>query len=72
MFGHQPAIEASFQALKKALISAPVLALLGFSLPFIIEIDASVKGIGPVLQQNGHLIAYVSKALGIKAQGLST
>jgi hypothetical protein len=48
------------------------LALPSFSLPFIIETDASVKGIGPVLQQNGHLIAYVSKALGIKAQGLST
>jgi hypothetical protein len=31
------AIEASFQALKKALISAPVLALPGFSLPFIID-----------------------------------
>lgn len=43
-----------------------------FSLPFTIETDASAKGIEAVLQQNGHPIAYVSKALGVKAQGLST
>lgn len=29
-------------------------------------------GIGAVLQQNGHPIAYVSKALGMKSKGLST
>ena len=40
--------EAAFQALKKALISAPVLALPDFNLPFIIETDASAKGIGAV------------------------
>jgi hypothetical protein len=43
-----------------------------FSLPFTIETDASTKGIGAVLHQQGHPIAYVSKVLGIKAQGLST
>jgi hypothetical protein len=64
--------KAAFQALKKALISAPVLTLQNFSLPFFVETDASAKGIGAVLQQQGHPIAYVSKALGIKAQGLST
>lgn len=63
------ATEASFQALKGALTSAPVLALPNFSLPFFIETDASANGIGVVLQQQGHPIAYVSKALGIKAQG---
>jgi len=42
--------EAAFQALKKALISAPVLALPNFNLPFTIETDASAKGIGAVLQ----------------------
>ena len=45
------ATEASFQALKKALISAPVLAMPNFALPFIIETDASATGIGAVLQQ---------------------
>jgi hypothetical protein len=63
--------EAAFQALKKALISTPVLALPDFSKPFTVETDASSKGIGAVLQQQGHPIAYVSKSLGTKAQGLS-
>ena len=54
--------EAAFQTLKKALISAPVLALPNFSLPFTIETDASAKGFGVVLQQQGHPIAYVIKA----------
>jgi len=67
-----PETETAFQALKKALISAPVLALPNFSIPFVVETDASNKGIGAVLQQQGHPVAYVSKALGVKAQGLST
>ena len=65
--GLQPLIEASFQALKQALMYTLVLAMPNFELPFIIEIDASSKGIGAVLQQQGHPIAYVSKALGVKA-----
>ncbi|WVZ67898.1 hypothetical protein U9M48_016915, partial [Paspalum notatum var. saurae] len=63
---------ASFQALQHALCSAPVLALPDFSLPFVIETDASGTGIGAVLMQRGHPIAYISKALGPRSQGLST
>lgn len=64
--------EQAFQALKYALTSAPVLVLPDFHKTFVIETDASDKGIGAVLQQGGHPIAYVSKALGPKSQGLST
>lgn len=61
-----------FNYLKQSLISAPVLALPDFNKPFVIETVASDTGIGAVLQQEGHPIAFVSKALGPKNQGLST
>jgi len=72
IFAWTPATDQSFQALKHALTTAPVLALPDFSKQFIVETDASDKGIGAMLQQEGHPIAYVSKALGPKSQGLST
>lgn len=59
--------QEAFDALKQALITSPVLALPNFSKPFTMEIDAFDKGIGAILQQEGHPIAYVSKALGPKA-----
>lgn len=60
-------IEASFQALKKALMTVPMLALPNFSKAFELETDASDKGIGAVLQQEDHPIAYISRALGPRA-----
>jgi hypothetical protein len=72
LFIWTPETETAFQALKNAFVTAPILALPNFSLPFTIKTDASDKGIGTVLQQQGHPTAFVSKALGIKAQGPST
>jgi len=51
--------------------TALVLALRNFELPFEIETDASSYGIGAVLQQNRHLIAFISKKLGPKLAQLS-
>lgn len=54
-----------------ALCQAPVLTLPNFQKPFCIETDASDLGIGAVTMQEGHPIAYLSKALGPKSCGLS-
>ncbi|GKF15421.1 putative mitochondrial protein, partial [Tanacetum coccineum] len=54
------------------MIKAPVLALPDFDQEFVVETDATGKGIGAVLCQNGHPIAYWSKTLSAKHQALST
>ncbi|XP_071684936.1 uncharacterized protein [Lolium perenne] len=59
-------------SLKKALIAAPVLALPDFSAVFVVETDACDTGIGAVLMQKDHPLAFVSKALGPRSKGLST
>lgn len=64
--------EISFTAVKQALCNAPVLALPDFNKTFCIETDACKSGVGAVLLQEGHPLAFISKALGIKTQGLST
>lgn len=57
----------SFEALKRKLTSAPVLAYADFTLPFILEVDASFSGLGAVLsqEQGGTVrpIAYASRSL---------
>lgn len=55
--------EDAFQALKKALTSAPVLRMPDFSMPFEIECDASGRGLGAVLMQDRQPVAYFSKGL---------
>lgn len=64
--------QQAFAALQAALSSAPVLALPNFTKVFCIETDACKTGVGAVLLQDGHPLAYVSKPLGPKTLGLST
>jgi hypothetical protein len=67
-----PVTEGAFQELKQALIQAPVLALPDFSQQFVVETDACQSGVGAVLMQQGHPVAYLSKALSPRNQALST
>ena len=70
-FAWTPEATAAFTTLKSAMMSTPVLALPDFSVPFTVETDACDTGVGAVLMQRGHPIAYMSKALGILNRKLS-
>ncbi|GJT35697.1 putative mitochondrial protein [Tanacetum coccineum] len=64
--------QLSFEALKRAMMEAPILGLPDFSEPFVIKTYASGVGLGAVLQQKGHPIEYLSKTFSPKHQFLST
>lgn len=61
----------AFQKLKQAMSTTPILALPNFSLEFVIKADACGVGIGDVLMQVEHPLAYMSNALSTKHQQLS-
>lgn len=63
-FEWSSAAEAGFANLKSAMTSAPVLRLPDFSKTFYVETDASDFGVGAVLLQDNHPVAYFSKKLG--------
>jgi hypothetical protein len=71
VFAWTSVTQQSFDTLKSTLAQAPVLGIPDFNKVFTIETDASSIGIGAVLQQQGHPLAYISKALGPKNLGLS-
>lgn len=64
-------VDRAFENLKTKMITASVLALPDMTETFTIETDAANIGIGVVLMQRGHLVAYVSKGLSKRQQLLS-
>jgi hypothetical protein len=52
---------AAFEALEGALTTGPVLQMLDFDRPFIIDCDASGAGFGAVLHQGNGPLAYFSR-----------
>lgn len=60
--------QSAFDKLKQVLVQAPVLAYPDFKQPFVLEIDASLKGLGACLGQRDergrlHPVAYASRGL---------
>jgi hypothetical protein len=64
--------EEAFQAIKQALIAAHVLGLPDYIKKFQLGTYASDCGVGAVLMQQGHPLAFISEALGPRTKGLST
>ena len=62
-FHWDPKQEDAFVTLKERLKNSPILALPNFQKSFELECDASNIGIGAVLLQEGHPIAYFSEKL---------
>jgi hypothetical protein len=57
-FKWMPVCEASFQELKKRLTTTPVLVIYDMEKLFSIYCDVSGQGVGCVLMQDGHVVAY--------------
>ena len=60
-----PEHQQTFNVMKEALLTAPVLGYPDFSREFMLETDASLPGLGAVLSQQDesgklHVIAYAS------------
>ena len=53
----------TFENMKEVMRTCPVLALPNFTQPFLLECDASGEGIGIVLMQHRHSIAYERRKL---------
>ncbi|KAA0050727.1 pol protein [Cucumis melo var. makuwa] len=71
-FVWSPACESSFQEIKQKLVTAPVLTVPDESGSFVIYSDASKKGLGCVLMQQGKVVAYASRQLKSHEQNYPT
>jgi hypothetical protein len=62
-FKWTPTCEAGFQELKKRLMTAPILVMPDMEKSFSIYYDVSGQGLGCVVMQDGHMVAYASRQL---------
>lgn len=60
--------QVAFAILMKVMVELPIITILDFYLPFVIETDACNKGLGVVLKQQGRLIAFMSQILSDRTQ----
>jgi hypothetical protein len=58
-FSLTPSTQEAFEKLKTAMTTTPVLDFPDFSKEYLVETDACDTGIGVVLSQEGHPIAYL-------------
>ena len=54
--------------LKNVMAEIPILTIPNFTQPFIVETDASNKGLGGVLMQQGRPLAFLSQTLSDRAK----
>ena len=64
--------EESFKKLKTLLTSAPILRIADPNKEFVVCIDACNDGLGGVLIQEGHVIAYESRKLKVHENNYAT
>ena len=64
--------QRSFDKLKVAIATTPILAVVDPHKPFVVETDASSTAIGAILLQDGRLIAFESKKLNRARQNYSS
>ena len=71
-FQWNPEAQSAFDNLRTAMTLLPVLTVPDFSKSFVLETDASSKGIGAVLLQGEKPVAFMSQGLSDKTQNKST